>query len=228
MITTVRRFASRAVYGDEDEHGVDTNSVELFARADAARTEAIEAGGSGRLAPGSERSDSMLMISTRTEEESVRRMRSIPAPPAGGGGPDPQLSQFASWIGESLSRQANKRMRRLVGQSWLTNRFGDASVEEAFAAYLMHHQLKYVQRVLLIAGSLLVVALIYQARQPQSPSRRRPRAAVTRASAATCRHPSGDHPPVGSPSPPPGRRPCCSGSNTTTAARAACCRAASP
>ena len=39
-------------------------------------------------------------------------------------------------------------MRNLVGQSWITNRFGDASLEEAFAQYYAHHQLKYVQRVM--------------------------------------------------------------------------------
>ncbi|EOD35169.1 hypothetical protein EMIHUDRAFT_467435 [Emiliania huxleyi CCMP1516] len=73
-----------------------------------------------------------------------------------------QHEQFSSWMGESLSRQANKRMRRLVGQSWLTNRFGDASVEEAFCEYLRHHQLKYIKRVLLLFGFLFAALAIYQ------------------------------------------------------------------
>lgn len=170
MITTVRRIASRAIYGDEND-GVDLNAAELIGRMDAERTATIEAGGSERqdarapsaalLPPETQRSDSVSLHSTGARTAPSSSSSEVVA------GPDaePILRQFRSWIGvgESLSRQANKKMRRLVGQSWLTNRFGDASVEESFGAYLMHHQLKYVQRAMLALGCMLLIAAVYQA-----------------------------------------------------------------
>ena len=49
MLTTVRRIASRAVYGDEND-GVDANATELIERTDDKRTATVLAGGSERSA----------------------------------------------------------------------------------------------------------------------------------------------------------------------------------
>ena len=186
MLSRLSRLASLALYGEEHPHphrgegegeGEGDGegewagkAAELIGRMDTERA-ALRAQAHSLLHPSTERSDRTDHLDGSSRRSlSLSPSLSLPSGAAreatqesGHEGGAPPLVAFSSWLADSLSRQANKRMRRLVGQSVFTNRFLDPGVEESFSLYLMHHQLKYVQRAMLALGGMLLLAAIYQA-----------------------------------------------------------------
>eukprot|EP00965_Chrysotila_dentata_P255767 6212334-Pleurochrysis_carterae.AAC.1 len=66
------------------------------------------------------------------------------------------------WEQSALSRRASKRMRRIAGQSWLSNRFGVPEIEEDFRRYTTRLQLKYLTRHVFCVGIFFLILVAYE------------------------------------------------------------------
>ena len=107
MMTSIKSM----VYGDE----VDDNTIAMFDQSPSNLVDERSSKTSYPVSSGRQLLDSGAERSLPTTMVKHQPSNAV------------QHEQFSSWMGESLSRQANKRMRRLVGQKIL-KQLADARV----------------------------------------------------------------------------------------------------